>query len=170
MTVSSTSTLSEQRKKEICAHLTPRQEQRVRTWMSLQETLNRGDFEAMDKFFDPDFTYGNPNRPDLGSYQSWKTSPMELYKRFPPSVYETTAATARGDDEIWVYCKHHGKQTGGNYMGIKPKGQEINVQWFSIVSFKGDKIIRIFSIADVLGMLIAVGVIDPKAMPIDPYK
>jgi predicted ester cyclase len=163
-------TLTEEKKQEICAHLTPKQARRVRTWIGLQETLNRGDFDAMDRFFDPDFTYGNPNRPDLGSYKSWKTSPMELYKRFPPSVYRTLAATARGEDEIWVYCDHYGKHTGGNYMGTPPKGREIHVQWFSIVTFKGEKILRIFSIADVLGMMISVGVIDASKMPVDPYK
>lgn len=55
-------------------------------------------------------------------------------------------------------------------MGVAPKGQEVNVQWFSIVTFKADRILRIFSIADVLGMLISVGVIDPAKMPVDPYK
>jgi predicted ester cyclase len=163
-------TLSEAKKKEICAHLTPKQTERAHTWMTLQETLNRGDFAAMDGFFDADFSYGNPNRPDLGSYKSWKTSPMELYKRFPPSAYRTMAVTARSDDEIWVYCQHYGKHTGGNYMGVAPQGKEINVQWFSIVTFRGEKILRIFSIADVLGMMISVGVIDPGKMPIDPYK
>jgi predicted ester cyclase len=78
--------------------------------------------------------------------------------------------TARSDDEIWVYCHHAGKQTGGTYMSIPPKGQEIHVEWFSIVTFKREKILRIFSIADVLGMFISVGVIDPKMLPVDPYK
>jgi len=162
--------LSEARKREICAPLTAKQAQRVRTWIALQETLNRGDFEAMDAFFHADFTYGNPSRPDLGSYQSWKSSPMELYRRFPPSAYRTISATARSDDEIWVYCHHYGKLTGGNYMGIAPAGQEINVHWFSIVNFRDERILRIFSIADVLGMLISVGVIDPGKLPVDPYK
>jgi predicted ester cyclase len=163
-------TLSDAKKNEICSHLTPSQRERALTWMKLQETLNAGDFAAMDDFFDADFTYGNPSRPDLGSYASWKPSPVALYKTFPPSLYRTLGVTARGDDEIWVYCQHSGFQTGGNYMGIAPKGQEINVQWFSIVNFRGSKILRIFSIADVLGMFINVGVIDPKLLPVDPYK
>ncbi len=161
---------TEAQKSEICRHLTPKQKQRALTWMKLQETLNKGDFVAMDSFFDTDFTYGNPSRPDLGSYASWKPSPVALYKTFPPSLYRTLSVTGRGDDEIWVYCHHAGKQTGGNYMGIEPRGQEINVQWFSIVTFKGEKILRILSIADVLGMFISVGVIDPKLLPVDPYK
>jgi hypothetical protein len=162
--------LSEAKKDEICRHLTPRQKQRALTWMKLQETLNRGDFEAMDGFFDADFTYGNPSRPDLGSYASWKTLPVALYKTFPPCLYRTKTVTGHGDDEIWVYCHHAGRQTGGNYMGVPPRGQEINVEWFSIVAFKGERILRIFSIADVLGMFISVGALDPKLMPTDPYK
>jgi hypothetical protein len=162
--------LSEEKKNEITAHLTPKQKTRALHWVALNETLNRGDFDGMDKFFHKDFTYGNPNRPDLGTYEQWKTSPVALYKTFPPSLYRTLAVTARSDDEVWVYCHHHGKQTGGPYMGQQPKGQEISVLWFSIVKFKDDKITSIYSIADVLGMFIAVGAIDPKMMPADPYK
>lgn len=153
------------------AHLTPKQQERVKFWMALQDTLNSGEFgDKMDAFFHPDMTYSNPNRPDLGTYKQWKTSPEALYKTFPPSHYVTVDATAKGDDEIWVYCHHYGKQTGGRYMGQDPKGQEINVLWYSTVKFKDDKIFSIYSIADVLGMFIQVGAIDPKLMPTDPYK
>ncbi len=156
---------------EAMAHLSEAQKANVRTWMRLQDTLNAGKFGAeMDAFFHPDMTYGNPSRPDLGSYASWKTSPEELYKRFPPSHYRTIDAWGKGEDEICVYCHHHGKLTGGRYMGVEPQGQEINVEWFSTMMFKDGLIIRIFSIADVLSMLIAVGVVDKGALPVDPYK
>lgn len=152
-------------------HLTEKQKSHVRIWMKLQDTLNAGKFGAeMDAFFHPQMTYGNPSRPDLGTYAQWKTSPEELYQRFPPSHYRTINATGIGDDEIWVYCHHTGKHEGGNYMGIAPTGNEINVEWFSTVTFKDGKIVRIFSIADVLSMLIQVGRIDPAALPVDPYK
>jgi len=153
------------------SYLTPRQKDNLRTWMRLQDTLNAGKFGAeMDAFFHPDMTYGNPSRPDLGTYKQWKTSPEELYKRFPPSHYRTLNATGIGDDEIWVYCHHTGLHTGGNYMGIAPSGNPINVEWFSTVTFKDGKIIRIFSIADVLSMLIQIGVVDAAKLPVDPYK
>jgi hypothetical protein len=152
-------------------HLTSRQRQNVETWMRLQNTLNQGKFgKEMDDFFHPGFTYGNPSRPDLGSYASWKTSPMELYKRFPPSHYRTIDATAKGDDEIWVHCHHTGRHTGGNYMGKAPTGHEFGIEWFSTVTFKDGKIIRIFSIADVLTLLIQLGVLEKSALPVDPYK
>lgn len=35
---------------------------------------------------------------------------------------------------------------------------------------QAERILRIFSIADVLGMMISVGVIDAAKMPIDPNK
>ena len=152
-------------------HLTAQQKANVQTWMDMQDTLNAGEFGAeMDALFHPDMTYGNPSRPDLGSYASWKTSPEQLYARFPPSHYRTLEAWGKGDDEIVVYCHHYGKLTGGRYMGIEPQGQEISVEWYSTVNFKEGKIVRIYSIADVLGMMISVGRIDPAVMPVDPYK
>lgn len=162
--------LSPAQRDALCAHLSPKQKQRALTWINLHEVLNKGDFEAMDGFFTEDFIYGNPSRPDLGTYKQWKSSPVALFKVFPPCLYRTLAVTGRGDDEIWVHCHHHGKQTGGRYMGVDPKGQELNVVWFSTVVFEGNKIKRIYSIADVLGMFVQLGVIDPKMMPTDPYK
>jgi hypothetical protein len=152
-------------------YLTERQRDYAKTWMRLQDTLNRGLFgKEMDDFFHADFTYGNPSRPDLGSYASWKTSPMELYKRVPPSHYRTLAVAGKGEDEIWVHCHHTGKHTGGTYMGRKPEGNEFAIEWFSTVTFKDGKIIRIFSIADVLTLMIQLGVLDKKYLPIDPYR
>jgi hypothetical protein len=161
--------LSPAKRASITAGLTPKQAAMVNHWMDLHEVLNRGDFKGMDAYFHPEMTYSNPNRPDLGTYAVWKTSPQGLYKTFPPSVYRTLKAWGRGDDEICVLCHHYGKQTGGPYMGVPPKGQEINVHWFSWIKFKDDKIIHIYSISDVLGMLIDIGVIDYK-QPVDPYK
>jgi hypothetical protein len=152
-------------------YLNARQRQNVETWMRLQTTLNQGKFGSeMDAFFHPDFTYGNPSRPDLGSYASWKTSPMELFKRLPPSHYRTLDAVGKGDDQIWVHCHHIGRHTGGNYMGKPATGNEFQIEWFSVVGFLEGRIIRIFSIADVLSMLIQLGVLERSALPVDPYK
>jgi SnoaL-like polyketide cyclase len=152
-------------------HLTERQKGNVRMWRDVLDTMNAGHFDQrLDRYFHAEATYGNPNRPDLGSYASWKTSPEQLYKRFPPSHYRIIDALAKGDDEIWVHCHHVGALTGGRYMGVEPKGQEISVEWFSTIKFKEGLILRIFSIADVLGMLINVGVLDASKMPVDPYK
>jgi len=162
--------LSPEKRAEITAGLTPRQAFMVTQWMNLHEVINRGDWDGMDKFFDTEkMTYDNPNRPDLGTYKVWKTSPQGLYKTFPPSIYRTLKAWGRGDDEICVLCHHHGKHTGGNYMGIKPTGNPLNVVWFSWLRFEGDKIVHIYSISDVYSMLIDIGVVSAP-QPVDPYK
>jgi hypothetical protein len=109
--------LSSAKRAEITAGLTAQQTKMVTHWMDLHEVLNRGDFASMDPFFHKDMTYSNPNRPDLGTYAVWKTSPQGLYKTFPPSVYRTLKAWGKGEDEICVLCHHYGKQTGGPYMG-----------------------------------------------------
>jgi hypothetical protein len=142
----------------------------VNHWMNLHEVLNRGDFAGMDAFFDTEkMTYDNPNRPDLGTFKNWKTSPQGLYKTFPPSLYRTVKAWGRGDDEICVLCNHQGEQTGGNYMGVPPRGQKIDVWWFSWLRFAGDKIVHIYSISDVLTMFKDIGIVEIP-QPVDPYK
>jgi predicted ester cyclase len=162
--------LSKEVRAKITEGLTTRQAFMVNHWMDLHDALNKGDWDAMDKFFDTDkMSYGNPNRPDLGTYWSWKTSPQGLYKTFPPSVYRTLKAWGRGDDEICVLCHHHGKHTGGPYMGVKPTGNQLDVLWFSWLKFEGNKIVHIYSISDVLSMLVDLEVI-PARQPVDPYK
>jgi hypothetical protein len=162
--------LSKEKRADITAGLTARQAFMVHHWMDLHEALNRGDWDGMDKFFDTaKMTYANPNRPDLGTYQAWKTSPQGLYKTFPPSIYRTLKAWGSGEDEICVLCHHHGKHTGGPYMGIQPTGNALNVVWFSWLRFEGDKIVHIYSISDVYSMLIDIGVINAP-QPVDPYK
>jgi hypothetical protein len=164
-------TLSPGKRAEITAGLTERQAFMVNRWMDLHEALNRGDWDGMDQFFDTaKMSYANPNRPDLGSYQQWKTSPQGLYKTFPPSVYRTLKAWGRGDDEICVLCHHHGKHTGGPYMGVQPTGNQLDVLWFSWLKFEGDKIVHIYSISDVLSMLKDLEVIKEVPQPVDPYK
>src|SRR5690606_31656879 len=97
------------------------------------------------------------------------TSPRALYTTFPPSLYRTLKAWGSGDDEICVLCHHHGKHTGGPYMGVKPTGNQLDVLWFSWLKFEGDKIVHIYSISDVLSMLIDLEVI-AAPQPVDPYK
>lgn len=163
-------TLDTAAREKITAGLSKGQKSMVNHWIDLQETINKGDWDGMDTFFHPKMTYANPSRPDLGSYASWKTSPQALFRVFPPCLYRTTKVWGRGRTEIAVLCHHYGKQTGGRYMGVEPQGQEINVWWFSWIKFKDNKIIHIYSIADVLGMFIDVGVIEKSKLPTDPYK
>jgi predicted ester cyclase len=160
-----------ERRAEITKNLTPKQAQMANTWADVFDlAFNVGDFDAMDKYFHPEMTYGNPNRLDIPTYASWKTSPMQLYKTFPPSIYRILEVFGDGDDKICAYCNHQGLQTGGPYMGVPPQGQHINVRWFSILTFKDDLIYHIYSISDVLTMLIDIGVIDKSKQPHDPYK
>ena len=160
-----------ERRSEVVQGLTPQQAKMANHWMNLfDQAFNVGDFVKMDEFFHPDMTYGNPNRLDIPTYASWKTSPMALYKIFPPSVYRVLEVYGRGEDKICVFCNHQGEQTGGPYMGVPPTGQHIDVHWFSVLTFKDDKIFHIYSISDVLTMLIDIGVIDKNKQPVDPYK
>lgn len=162
--------LSPEKRAEICEGLTERQAFMTHQWMNIHDELNTGNFQALREYCATDkFTYGNPNRPDLGTFDEWASSPEGLYKTFPPCIYRTLKAWGNGEDEICVLCHHYGKQTGGPYMGVPAKGQEINVIWFSWLKFEGDKLVHIYSISDVLTMFKDIGIIEVP-QPIDPYK
>lgn len=137
-------------------------------WQALQDVLNRGDFDAMDDFFHPDFEYSNPSRPDLTGYAAWKVSPMANYRQFAPSVYSVKRMVADGDD-VWALCNQTGTHSVDRYMGIEPSGRSFDIDWFSIISFRDGKITKIVSIADVLGKFIQLGVLNKDLTPISPY-
>src|SRR3546814_8407048 len=67
----------------------------MQAWKELQAILNKGDFEAMDQFFHPDFEYSNHSRPDLTGYAAWKQSPMTSYRTFQPSHYSVVRMADR---------------------------------------------------------------------------
>lgn len=139
-------------------------------WIDVLAAVSNERWEEFDTLFDTEkMTYANPNRPDLGSFAMWAAGGKELAKTFPPNVYRPLEIFARGENEICTYNHHHGFHTGGPYMGVKPTGNELNALWFSIIRFEGDKIVHIYSISDVLSMLIDLEVISAP-QPVDPYK
>jgi ketosteroid isomerase-like protein len=138
-------------------------------WSELQETLNRGDFAAMDRFFHADFEYSNPSRPDLKGYEAWRQSPVTSYATFEPSHYCVKRMTADGDD-VWALCAQSGTHSHGQYMGYEPSGKTFYTEWFSIISFRDGRIAKIFSIADVLGKFVQLGILDASLKPVDAYN
>jgi len=143
-------------------------EHNMARWRELQETLNRGDFDAMDDFFHPDFEYSNPSRPDLKGYQAWKASPMANYRIFSPSTYSVKRMVADGDD-VWALCNQTGTHSSSLYMGIEASGRSFDIDWVSIISFRDGKITKIVSIADVLGKFVQLGVLNKDLTPVNPY-
>ena len=79
--------LSPEKRAEITDGLTERQTFMVNQWFNLHDKLNVGDWGGFEEFMDTkNMTYDNPNRPDLGTFEEWNTSPRALFDTFPPSV------------------------------------------------------------------------------------
>ncbi|MFA7554678.1 MAG: ester cyclase [Spongiibacteraceae bacterium] len=162
--------LSDADRAGMCEGLTDRQTFMANQWMNIHVELNKGNFKALHEYCDTEnFTYDNPNRPDLGSFAEWSESPEGLYNTFPPCVYRMMKVWGSGENEICTLNHHYGKQEKLPYMGVQAKGQEINVMWFSWLKFEGDKLVHIYSISDVLTMFMDIGIIEAP-QPVDPYK
>ena len=155
---------------EMTQGLTERQAFLANRWMDVLTVVSEARWDDFEDLFDTEkMTYANPNRPDMGNFAQWSSSPMALRATFPPCLYRTIKVWARGDDEICAFNHHYGKHTGAPYMGVQPTGNELNSLWFSWIKFEGDKIVHIYSISDVLSMLIDLEVISAP-QPVDPYK
>ena len=141
----------------------------MNTWRSLMDVINKEDFGSMDQFFHDQFVYENPSRPDMKGFELWKQGASSLAKVFPPCKYTIRQITAEGDNFVWVLCHHYGIHKA-RYMGVEATGNEMQIEWVSIVEFKDAKILRIKSIADVLTQLIQIGLIDKAKLPVDPYR
>ena len=64
----------------MCEGLTERQAFMANQWMNIHKELNKGNFQALREYCDTEnFTYDNPNRPDLGDFAEWSTSPQGLW-------------------------------------------------------------------------------------------
>lgn len=162
--------ITEAKRAELTQGLTERQAFMANRWMDVLYASSEGRLDEFQFLFDTEkMTYANPNRPDMATFAVWSAGARELFKTFPPCVYRPLEIYARGDNEICTFNHHHGKHTGGPYMGVQPTGNELNVLWFSIIKFEGDKIVHIYSISDVLSMLIDLEVISAP-QPVDPYK
>jgi len=138
--------------------------------MDLQNQ-GRADSEEHDNQFHPDFVYANPSRPDLTDYKTWKQSPINLSKVFYPYLSAIRAMMPRGDNEFWFFGSAFGRHSGGPYMGVPPSGKEFYCDWHTIWNFKDGKVIRAYSICDVLSqILVPLGILNPATMPINPYR
>jgi carboxymethylenebutenolidase len=81
------------------------------------------------------------------------------------TLVSRTIGTDRIVDELVVHFTH---TTEIDWMlpGIAPTGREVNVATVAIVQFEGDKLVHEHIYWDQASVLVQIGVLDPKGLPI----
>lgn len=90
-------------------------------------------------------------------------------KFFPPDVKMTNVSSTVGDsqivDEIYISFTHT-TEIDWLLPGVAPTGKPVEMAVAVVVGFKGDKITHEHIYWDQAGVLVQIGLLDPKGLPV----
>jgi predicted ester cyclase len=122
------------------------------------EVINNGNFGLLDELLSTDYVDHTPQPGFAPTRDGLKQSVRALKTAFPDIRYTIERSIACGD-EIVHYLKATGTMTG-EFMGIAPTGK--SATWTEIHIGRGvnGRLTEHWSVADTLGMLAQLGVIE----------
>lgn len=125
-----------------------------------EEAFTKGNLEVIDEYFAEDFVGHAAAAPeDIHGPEEYKEFIAMFRAAFPDLNSTTMDLIAEGDK---VVERHVATGTHeGELMGIAPTGKEGEVEGISIIQFKDGKIVESWDIADVMGMMQQLGVVEP---------
>lgn len=124
-----------------------------------EEAFSNGNLAVIDEYFAEDFVGHAAAAPEeIHGPEEYKEF-IATYRDAFPDLNSTTAdLIAEGDK---VVERHVATGTHeGELMGIAPTGAEAEVEGITIVRFEDGKIVESWDIADVMGMMQQLGVVD----------
>ena len=123
----------------------------------VEEFLNTGDLDAVDRFFATDFINHNPARGITNDREGIKHYIASLYTAFPDLNTTIDDLIAEGDK---VVCRVTTSGTHrGDLEGIPPTGKRMSVTNITIFRIANGKVFERWNVSDQLGILQQLGVI-----------
>ena len=132
------------------------EENRV-TSSRLNEAWNTGDLALLDELLSPDFIYhGASATLDLEGYKAYMSAFLAAF----PDAQFTLVNTIVEADRAGGHLAGAGTSQGA-FMGIPPTGQQIAFKGMSLHRLADGRIVEIWELFDIYGMLVQLGVIPP---------
>ena len=123
----------------------------------LNEAWNTGDIALLDELLSPNFIYhGASVTLDLEGYKAYMSAFLAAF----PDAQFTLVNTIVEADRAGGYLVGTGTNQGA-FMGIPPTGQQIAFKGMSLHRLADGKIVEIWELFDIYGMLVQLGVIPP---------
>lgn len=120
------------------------------------EEVNRANIETLKEMLAPDFSQYNPSgSPNSISRDQWLKAMANIYKAFPDFHYDIQDIIARGDKVVvrTVFKMTH----EGDWYGIPPTGNKIEVSEIFIIRIQDGKIAEEWGITDRLAAFQQLG-------------
>jgi steroid delta-isomerase-like uncharacterized protein len=119
--------------------------------MYTDETWNRGDIAAMDRFYARDYIHHDVSRPDvrtLDDYKQWGRDLLAGLSKLNVAIDQLVSDEGR-TVKAWTATGIH----SGPIAGIPPSGRKISFSGVSIYRIANDKIAESWYIYDLFGLL-----------------
>lgn len=124
----------------------------------IDELWNKGNLDAADECFTPDFVGHDPVNPEeIRGPDGFRQSVAATRSAFPNFHVEIIDQVAEGDKVVTRYVTSGTHQ--GELPGIRPTGKRIEVAGMGIDYFSEGKIAESWEYYDVMGMMQQMGVI-----------
>jgi steroid delta-isomerase-like uncharacterized protein len=123
-----------------------------------EEILNQGNLDKVDEFFAPDYVGHDPALPeDLHGPEGFKEFAAMYLSAFPDLHITIEDQFAEGDKVVTRFTSRGTHQ--GDFAGIAPTGNRIEVEAISIEWIADGKSAESWTIVDVMGMMQQLGVV-----------
>ena len=130
----------------------------VRRWV---EEEDKGNFDIYEELLAPDYVCYYPGSPEPLNREAHKQSAILFFKSFPDTIHTIENMIAE-NDLVAFHTTLKGTHKG-EFMGITPTDNEINVGAVWICRIKEGKIIEVRGVGDLLGMMMQLGMeLKPK--------
>jgi len=121
------------------------------------EVWNKGNVEAMDRFYTPNYVHHDISRPDLQTldhYKDWAKDLLAGLQDFHVAIDDLVAEDGKAVKR-WTASGIH----NNTFAGIPATGKQVSFCGVSTYRLEGDKISESWYLYDLLGLLQQLGVI-----------
>lgn len=126
---------------------------------TIEEAWYKGNVDALDEVYAPDFVSHRPPFPDINGLEAVKQSIAEFRPGYSDIQASFTDWIAEGDAIAYRYTMRM-KHTGvAPSLPIPPTGKEVTLQGCAVVHVKDGKVIEEWEYSDYLGFFQQLGVV-----------
>jgi steroid delta-isomerase-like uncharacterized protein len=130
---------------------------------AIEEAWDRGDLDALDQHFAPDFVARSavPGMPP--GLQGAKLAHQGAIQAFPDRHVAIEEIIGEGDT-VAVRCRMSGTNQGGlPWLGVPANGRAVDIEWISIYRLSGGRVVEHRAVMDLLGLMQQLGALPAPA-------
>jgi ketosteroid isomerase-like protein len=129
----------------------------------IEQAWDRGDLEALDQYFAPDFVAHSTVAGLPPGLEGAKMAHGAALQSFPDRHVAIEDITGDGD-LVAVRCRMTGTNRGGlAWMNVPANDRPVDVEWISLYRLRDGRVVEHRAVMDLLGLLQQVGAIPAPA-------